>query len=214
MPEDEIFEEKIELAPKERVSLLMLESAQRRQLNDFMSFELKPGNLKEFMAMRRQATFDNILTINEIENEKLEYFKIHPDFKAYFKTVMDKKDKKKVEEHHAKWHGFLRQDWKDAFSNLMKKESQYQPRVALMVELLLQACQKYEKYIFSAVPSMQKAVMPSFGKGRTKLAYELNQQGKKHNEIAQILGIQANQVSQYIKIGRQSAEKHISSGKV
>lgn len=209
MPDDEQepFDERPELPERERITMLMLESAQQQHLKDFIEFDLRPDTLKEFSAMRRQATFDHMIALNEIAMEKIDEYRIHPDFNKYFKTLTDKKDEPKKKLMDDKWHGFLMQDWKDAFTKLMRKDGQYQPRVALLIEILKDACEKYEGYIFSSMPSQTKEGIPSFGKGRTRMAYELSIQGKSNKDIADELGIKEKDVAQYVKMGAKSAKK-------
>ena len=211
MAEDEVFEEKIELTPREQIGLVMLESSQQQFLLDFKNFNLKPDNLKEFISIRKTMTFDNIKDSNVLTNKIIDKFKIHPDYKKYFKVVWEKEDKKPKEkdelEHHMLWHGFLREDWKQVFSDLMELHKEKIPEDSLLIEILKMACEKYEDYLFSPVASMQKSGVPSFGKGRTRVAADMHLAGRPHTEIASELGIQPKDVAQYIKIGMQKIEK-------
>jgi len=207
-PEEEQFlSEKVELKPKEKINILIMDSFCQKQYDEFESIDLKPENLKEFIAKVKQAATDNILALNEIQNDKIDCFQINPDYGRFFKKFIEDEEKEKRKEHQFEWHGFTRLDWKENNGMLMKLEAKFQPRNALLLNLLLTSLEKITNYVFSPIPSMQKVVtMPSFGKGRGEQAYEMYKEGKTSREIADRLGIRVENVRAYVVRGGEKAK--------
>ena len=204
--EEQFLSEKVELKPKEKVKILIMDSFCQGQYDEFDTFDLKPNNFKEFVTKVKQAATDNILTLNEIQNDKMECFQINPDFNRFFNTIIEKEEKDKRKDHQFEWHGFTRLDWKENNARLMKIEAKFQPRNALLLNLLLTSLEKITNYVYSPVPSMQKVVIPSFGKGRSERAHEMYKEGKPSKEIAAELGIRVENVRAYVIRGGQKAK--------
>ena len=204
--EEEVFSERIELKPKEKIELLIMDSFLQKQFDEFKSTELRPENIKEFLARVQQAVSDNLLSLNDIQMEKLESFTIHPEFNKYFKFIMEQKEKEKEKKtHQQEWFGLTRLDWMDNFTKLMKLERQFQPRNAMLYEILINAVEKLSSYIFSPQPSMERVGVPSFGKGRSELAYQLAKEGKSSLEIGEAIGKPTSSVWAYARRGAEKA---------
>lgn len=215
--EEQMFEERIELTPRERISQLIEGAKLKPALEEFFDTKLTPDNMRVFKASIDQSYFHTTMTLNERLNEIFKVLAVHPEFNRYFKAVMEKKEEKKKRRPVEQIYDLTETDHIEIESRLIELLSYFIPRSMLIIEILKSAVDKYDSYIFSPVPSMVKAVdgampTPSYGRGRCERAWELHSEGKTNKEIADVLGVGSNQAGRYWKyweerLGAKSKKK-------
>lgn len=201
--ESEVFAERLELKPKQRVTQLIETANLRPEFDKFYNFEINSENLRIFKTMIDQIYLHTTLTKDERLNELFKILSIHPDFKKYFKFVMEKKEDKKKEKKVERIYNLTETDHIELEGRLIEILSYFIPRTELLIGILKDACDKQHNFMFSRIPSKKKKLTPTFGEQEisgTKQSriYKKWKQGIPTRIICEEEAVQMNTVWAYI----------------
>jgi len=196
--EESIFEERIEIPEKERIKQILASANLHQELQNFLEMEVTPENIKILKPNLDKDYFHLFGSINDYINRLFNRLSIHPDFKKYFKIVMEEKEKKKKERIVEKIYDLTETDHIELEGDVIEILRDLIPKVMLLIELQRAGIEKYNAYIFSPEPSMHVEGVKSFGKKRCETAYEMYKQGKSYPEIAEAIGVSPKSAQAYV----------------
>lgn len=197
-------EEKIRLRPIERIGALIDTEKFKAELETFERFEVNKSNAQFFRQLVSSNKKSDLIFMNDRLERMYRLLESHPTFLTYFKKPLESGQRRKSAMDELRPYGMMRSDLIDDIGGIIQELGSFVTMLWHYVELDEILSRKLAEVITGGESKPEaepkKQDIPWGAKIGDK-AYLMSIEGKTHAEIAQILGLDTRQVSQYVKRG-------------